>query len=425
LATKISGESFAADREKVELMKYVIFLGDGMADYPIPELGGKTPLMAAKKPGMDRIAREGRTGLFRTIDAEMMTGSAIANLSVLGYNAAELFHGTEGRGVLEAASLRIPLEQSDMAMRVNLICIEDGKIRSHSAGHITTEEARVLIRDSQDFFKDWNLRLYPGLSYRHVLVVPDGEFRLECFPPHDHVGAQWKELAIQPSTAGGKETADLLNRLVAESQKFLEHHPINEKRRKEGKQAANSLWPWAPGKKPAMETIQQRFGISGAAITAVDLIKGLAIYAGMKPIEVDGATGLYDTNYEGKADAALKALEEVDFVYIHVEAPDEAGHEKNLSLKIRCIEDLDRRLILRVLEGLEKRGWESTVAVLPDHPTPIANGNHTREPVPVAIRSPRLQSDAVTCYDEESVKNGALGLLTGSQFIETFFGQSR
>jgi 2,3-bisphosphoglycerate-independent phosphoglycerate mutase len=406
-------------------MKYVIFLGDGMADYPIPELGGKTPLMAAKKPGMDRIAREGRTGLFRTIDAEMMTGSAIANLSVLGYNAAELFHGTEGRGVLEAASLRIPLEQSDMAMRVNLICIEDGKIRSHSAGHITTEEARVLIRDSQDFFKDWNLRLYPGLSYRHVLVVPDGEFRLECFPPHDHVGAQWKELAIQPTTASGKETADLLNRLVAESQKFLEHHPINEKRRKEGKQAANSLWPWAPGKKPEMETIQQRFGISGAAITAVDLIKGLAIYAGMKPIEVDGATGLYDTNYEGKADAALKALEDVDFVYIHVEAPDEAGHEKNLSLKIRCIEDLDRRLILRVLEGLEKRGWESTVAVLPDHPTPIANGNHTREPVPVAIRSPRIQGDAVACYDEESVKKGALGLLTGSQFIETFFGQSR
>jgi 2,3-bisphosphoglycerate-independent phosphoglycerate mutase len=406
-------------------MKYVIFLGDGMADYPIPELGGKTPLMAAKKPGMDRIAREGRTGLFRTIDAEMMTGSAIANLSVLGYNAAELFHGTEGRGVLEAASLGIPLEQSDMAMRVNLICIEDGKIRSHSAGHITTEEARVLIRDSQAFFKDWNLRLYPGLSYRHVLVVPDGEFRLECFPPHDHVGEQWQELAIRPSIAGGKQTADLLNRLVAESQQFLDHHPINEKRRQAGKQAANSLWPWAPGKKPVMETLQQRFGISGAAITAVDLIKGLAIYAGMKPIEVDGATGLYDTNYEGKADAALKALEEVDFVYIHVEAPDEAGHEKNLALKIRCIEDLDRRLIQRVLEGLEKRGWESTVAVLPDHPTPIASGNHTREPVPVAIRSHRVQGDAVTCYDEESVKNGALGLLTGSQFIETFFGKSR
>jgi 2,3-bisphosphoglycerate-independent phosphoglycerate mutase len=402
-------------------MKYVIFLGDGMADYPIPELGGKTPLMAAKKPAMDSIAREGRTGLFRTIEPEMMTGSAIANLSVLGYNAAELFHGTEGRGVLEAASLGIPLDQSDMAMRVNLICIENEKIRSHSAGHITTEEARTLIQDAQAFFKDWNLRLYPGLSYRHVLVIPNGEFRLECFPPHDHVGTPWKELTIRPSTKEGQETADLLNRLIVTSQDFLENHPVNIKRRKEGKQTANSLWPWAPGKKPVMQTIQQRFGITGAAITAVDLIKGLAIYAGMKPIEVDGATGLYDTNYEGKADAALKALEEVDFVYIHVEAPDEAGHEKNLSLKIRCIEDLDKRLIQRVLEGIDKKGWENTVAVLPDHPTPIANGNHTREPVPVAIRSSRIKGDSVAGYDEESVKAGSLGLLTGSKFIETFF----
>ncbi len=402
-------------------MKYVIFLGDGMADYPVPELDGKTPLMAAKKPGMDRIAREGRTGLFRTIGPEMLTGSAIANLSVLGYNADELFHGVEGRGVLEAASLGIPLDDGDMAMRVNLICIEDGKIRSHSAGHIATEEARTLIRDCQSFFREWKLRLYPGLSYRHVLVVPGGEFRLECFPPHDYVGAPWRDLAIRPAAAAGTETADLLNRLVADSQEFLQRHPVNVKRLKEGKQAANSLWPWAPGKKPIIKTLQERFGISGAAITAVDLIKGLAIYAGMKPVEVDGATGLYDTNYEGKADAALKALEEVDFVYIHVEAPDEAGHEKNLRLKIRCIEDLDRRLIQRVLEGLERRGWENTVAVLPDHPTPIANGNHTREPVPVAIRGPLAPADAVSCFDEESVKSGSLGLLTGSQFIETFF----
>jgi 2,3-bisphosphoglycerate-independent phosphoglycerate mutase len=404
-------------------MKYVIFLGDGMADYPIPDLDGKTPLMVAQKPAMDRIAREGRTGLFRTIDPHMMTGSAIANLSVLGYNAMELFHGTEGRGVLEAASLGIPLQQGDVALRVNLICVEAGKIRSHSAGHITTEEARVLIGAAQEHFKDWGLRLYPGLSYRHVMVVPNAEFRLECFPPHDYVGTPWKELAIKPMDSNGVETADLLNRLVHESQNLLDGHPVNQKRRKEGKQAANSLWPWAPGKKPVMETLQQRFGIFGAAITAVDLVKGLAIYAGMKPIAVAGATGLYDTNYEGKADAALAALEEVDFVYIHVEAPDEAGHEKNLLLKIRCIEDLDRRLIRRVLDGLEKKGWENTVAVLPDHPTPIAFGNHTREPVPVAIRAPRQTADGVSCYDEESVKKGALGVLTGAQFIETFFSR--
>jgi 2,3-bisphosphoglycerate-independent phosphoglycerate mutase len=403
-------------------MKYVIFIGDGMADYPIPELNGKTPLMAANKPAMDRIAREGRTGLLRTIGPEMLTGSAIANLSVLGYNAAELFGGTEGRGVLEAASLGIPLGENDLALRVNLICIEDEKIRSHSAGHISNEEAHALIRDAQSYFSGWNLRLYPGLSYRHLLVVPDGEFRLECFPPHDHVGTPWRELAVRPMTPEGKDTADLLNRLVDGSQRLLENHPVNQKRRAEDKQAANSLWPWAPGKKPRIKTLQERFGIRGAAITAVDLIKGLAIYAGMEPIAVPGATGLYDTDYEGKADAALKALEHVDFVYIHVEAPDEAGHERNLSLKIRCIEDLDRRLIRRVLEGLENTGWESTVAVLPDHPTPIASGNHTREPVPVAIRFPHLPGDAVTAFDEESVKSGSLGLLEGSQFIETFFG---
>jgi len=404
-------------------MKYVIFLGDGMADYPIPELDGKTPLMAAKNPGMDWIARRGQTGLFRTIEPDMMTGSAIANMSVLGYNAMELFNGTEGRGVLEAASLGIDLGENDLALRVNLICIEDRKIRSHSSGHISNEEAHTLIRDANSHFQDWNLVLFPGLSYRHVLIHPEGEFRLECFPPHDHVGTPWRELAIRPMTSEGRETADLLNRFIEESQALLENHPVNQNRRKNGQQPANSLWPWAPGKKPHMKTIPERFGISGATITAVDLVKGLAIYAGMEVIHVPGATGLYDTNYEGKADAALKALEEVDFVYIHVEAPDEAGHEQNLSLKIRCIEDLDRRLIQRVLEGIEKKGLECTLAVLPDHPTPIASGNHTREPVPVAICTPDRQADRVDRYDEESVKSGSLGLLSGTQFIETFFNK--
>jgi 2,3-bisphosphoglycerate-independent phosphoglycerate mutase len=420
-------------------MKYVIFLGDGMADYPIVELGGKTPLMAAQTPGMDWIAREGRTGLFQTIAPGMMTGSAIANLSVLGYDAGVLFHGTEGRGVLEAASLGVDLDKNDVALRVNLISVESGesvksiedeKIRSHSAGHISNEEAHTLIRDAGDFFKSWPLRLYPGLSYRHVLIIDkraNGEFRLESFPPHDYVGTPWRDLAIRPidpSSLAGKETSDLLNRFTEESRKFLENHPVNIRRRADGKQPANLLWPWAPGKKPVMPTMEERFGVRGAAITAVDLIKGLAIYAGMKPINVEGATGLYDTNFEGKADAALKALEEVDFVYIHVEAADEAGHEKNLPLKIRCIEALDKRLIQRVIKGVEganKKGWDCVFAVLPDHTTPIAVGNHGREPVPVAIRFPHLSGDAVERYDEESVKSGSLGLMTGSQFIETFF----
>jgi 2,3-bisphosphoglycerate-independent phosphoglycerate mutase len=404
-------------------MKYVIFLGDGMADYPIPELDGKTPLMAAKKPRMDWIARHGQTGLFRTIEPDMMTGSATANLSVLGYKAKELFHGLEGRGVLEAASLGIHLKENDLALRVNLICIEDGKIRSHSSGHISNQEAHTLIKDANSHFQSWNLSLYPGLSYRHVLINPGGEFRLECFPPHDHVGTPWRQLAIRPMTGAGSETADLLNRFVEESQALLENHPVNQRRRDKGQQPANSLWPWAPGKKPHMKTIGERFGIRGAAITAVDLVKGLAIYAGMEAINVPGATGLYDTDYEGKADAALKALEEVDFVYIHVEAPDEAGHEQNLPLKIRCIEDLDSRLIQKVMEGIEEKGWACTLAVLPDHPTPIAHGNHTREPVPVAIFSPDRQADSVERYDEESVKVGSLGILTGNQFIEAFFNK--
>ncbi|MEJ2109275.1 MAG: cofactor-independent phosphoglycerate mutase [Acidobacteriota bacterium] len=404
-------------------MKYVIFLGDGMADYPVKELEGKTPLMTAKKPAMDGIARRGQTGLFRTIEPDMMTGSAIANLSVLGYNGMELFRGTEGRGVLEAASMGIDLADDDLALRVNLICIEKGKIRSHSAGHISNQEAHTLIRDAQEHFRTWNLALYPGLSYRHVLVIPGGEFRLDCYPPHDYVGTAWRDLPIRPQTEEGLATAELLNRFIEESQSFLQDHPVNLMRREKNQQPANSLWPWAPGKKPKIRTLQERFGIRGAAITAVDLVKGLAIYAGMNPVSVAGATGLYNTNYEGKADAALRALEDVDFAYIHVEAPDEAGHERNLPLKIRCIEDLDRRLIQRVLQGIENRGWEATVAVLPDHPTPIAQGNHTREPVPVAIYFPGIEADAVDHYDEESVKNGSLGLLSGKQFIETFFNR--
>jgi len=405
-------------------MKYVIFLGDGMADYPIAEIGGKTPLMAARKPGMDWIAREGRTGLLQTIAPDMMTGSAIANLSVLGYDAKAIFHGTEGRGVLEAASLGIDLNKNDVALRVNLISVEDEKIHSHSAGHISNEDAHALIQAAGDHFKSWPLRLYPGLSYRHVLIVDGGEFRLESFPPHDYVGTPWRDLTIrpiEPSSPAGKETSDLLNRFVEESRIFLENHPVNIRRRAEGKQPANLLWPWAPGKKPEMPTMQERFGIRGAVITAVDLIKGIAIYTGMKSINVEGATGLYDTNYEGKADAAIGALEEADFVYIHVEAADEAGHERNLPLKIRCIEDLDQRLIQRVIEGVRKKGWDCVFAVLPDHTTPIATGNHGREPVPVAIRFPHIAGDAIECYDEESVKSGSLGLMTGSQFIELFF----
>lgn len=397
-------------------MKRIIIIGDGMADCPLAQLDGKTPLMAAETPAMDRIAREGRTGLFQTIQNDMPTGSAVANLSVLGYDPRETFHG---RGVLEAASLGVSLGPHDLASRVNLICVEDGRIRSHSAGHISNREAHALIGALSEHFSELDVTLVPGLSYRHVLVVPEGSPDLDCAPPHDHVGERVEDLLVKPRHPHATPTADLLNRIILESQDLLRDHAINLKRAAEGKQPANSLWPWSPGLRPDMETFTERFGIAGAVITAVDLIKGLGIYAGLDVIHVAGATGLYDTDYEAKADACLEALDDHDFVYVHVEAADEAGHEQDLALKIRCIEDLDRRLVQPVLAGLEAGEKEAVVAVLPDHPTPIAHGKHTRDPVPVAVRDPRRAPDAVERFDEESVKEGGLGYMRGAEFIET------
>ena len=386
-----------------------------MADNPVPQLDYKTPLMVETKPDMDTIAKSGRTGQLQTISPDMPTGSAVANLSVLGYDPAKTY---QGRGVLEAASLGIELSETDLAMRVNLICVENNKIHSHSAGHITDEEAGQLIKDLAELFSKRNIKLYQGLSYRHVLVIPGGNEDLKCAPPHDHVGQDIHKLLVKPIDNRAKQTADLLNRLIFESQQFLPSHPVNKKRIAKGLQPANSLWPWSPGKKPEMKTFQERFGINGAAISAVDLIKGLAIYSGLDVINVEGATGLYDTNYEGKADACLKALDNHDFVFVHVEAADEAGHDRNLELKIRCIEDLDKRLVQRILDGLKKQNMEAVVAILPDHPTPVECGAHTREPVPVAIWDPHKSPDSVEYFDEESVKSGSLGFLKGAEFIE-------
>jgi 2,3-bisphosphoglycerate-independent phosphoglycerate mutase len=401
-------------------MKSIVIIGDGMADYPVPELDGRTPLMAAETPAMDRIAREGRTGTFQTIAEDMPTGSAVANLSVLGYDPRTDF---QGRGVLEAASLGVALAPTDMATRINLICVEDGRIRSHSAGHIANTEAHRLIRDLDDHFRDLPVTLVPGLSYRHVLVVPDGHPGVACAPPHDHVGERVQDLLVTARHPQAGPTADLLNRIILESQDVLRDHPVNQRRVAQSQQSANSLWPWSPGVRPQMTTFQERFGLDGAVITAVDLIKGLGIYAGLDVIEVEGATGLYDTNYEGKADACLDALSGHDFVYVHVEAADEAGHEQDLELKIRCIEDLDRRLIQRVLDGLQARGTEAVVAVLPDHPTPIAHGKHVRDPVPVAVRDPRALPDKVERFDEERVREGALGYMHGTEFIKAVVGE--
>ncbi|MBN2104609.1 cofactor-independent phosphoglycerate mutase [bacterium] len=398
-------------------MKRIVILGDGMADLPIPELDNKTLLMAAKTPAMDQIARKGQNGIFKTIPDDMPTGSAVANLSVLGYDPHISF---QGRGVLEAASLGIDLKDNELAMRMNLITIENSCIRSHSAGHITSEEAKILVNDLNTHFKS-EFRLYPGLSYRHILIMPDGHPGIICSPPHDHLGEAVEPLLVQADKPETRETADKLNQLIRESWKLLEDHPINQKRRVKGLLPATSIWPWSPGKKPKMQTLENRFGVRGAAISAVDLIKGLAVYAGMDVISVEGATGLYDTNYEGKADAALDALENHDFVFVHVEAADEAGHEKNLNLKMQCIEKLDQRLVGRILDGIKSRHIEATVAVLPDHPTPVAHGAHTRDPVPVAIWNPKKSADGVTVFDEQSARAGRLGFMEGDEFIRRVF----
>jgi 2,3-bisphosphoglycerate-independent phosphoglycerate mutase len=400
-------------------MKAVVVLGDGMADYPVPELCGKTPLMAAFTPAMDWIAKNGRNGLFRTIGPGLSTGSAVANLSVLGYDPAVDY---SGRGVLEAASLGIPLTEDDLVLRVNLIHIADGKLASHSAGHISNEEAGILIRDLSTRFKAIGIRLFQGLSYRHIAVIKGGDSRLECTEPHDHIGETALERMVSALHPEATSTADLLNRMILESQGMLENHPVNQKRLASGKPPANSLWPWSPGRKPLMRSFKSKYGVSGAVISAVDLIKGIAVNSGMDAIPVEGATGLFDTNFEGKADACLEALKTHNFVYVHVEAPDEAGHDRNLPLKIRCIEDLDRRCIGRILEGLKRGKIDAVVAVLPDHPTPVSTGSHVADPVPVAVWDPRLKPDSVDRFDEESAKSGALGLMEGQVFIKTVLG---
>ncbi|MRR08543.1 cofactor-independent phosphoglycerate mutase [bacterium] len=395
-------------------MKHIVIIGDGMADHPVARLGGRTPLMAANKPAIDDLARRGRCGQFVTVEADMPPGSEVANLTVLGYDPKQCY---QGRGVLEAASLGVAIRENDVAMRCNVICVVDGRIKNHSAGHIPTEEARELVKDLQAKLGSDIVRFHPGISYRHLLVLSQGSPELEMFPPHDHVGKPIAELMVRAKNAVAEPTAKLLNDLILRSHEILADHPVNNKRAAEGKDPANYIWPWSPGRKPAMRTLRELYGIKGAVISAVDLINGTGVLAGLDVIPVRGATGLHDTNYEGKADAAVAALRDHDFVYCHVEATDEAGHAKDLDLKIKCIEYLDQRLVARIMGRLEEQRIEAVVAVLPDHATPVESGNHVKDPVPVAIYDPRAEPDGVERYDEDAVTVGALGMMHGNEFI--------
>ncbi len=399
-------------------MKHLIILGDGMSDEPLPDFGGKTPLQLAHKPHIDRLAKEGQNGLLSTVPESMLPGSEIANMSVLGYDVEKVY---EGRGVLEAASMGIELHHGDLALRCNLLTIEKGVLENHSAGHITSEEAAELISLLNNKLGSDEVKFYPGVSYRHLLVVKGGEKELDCTPPHDVLGTPFREVMIKPLSENAKKTAGLLNDLILKSQEILARHPVNIRRKKEGKAAATSIWPWSPGYKPQMPALKEMFGLErSAVISAVDLIQGIGVYAGMEVIHVEGATGLYNTNYEGKAQATVDALKKNDFVYLHIEASDEAGHEGDVELKIKTIEYLDRRVVKYILEETQKMDEPVAIAILPDHPTPCALKTHTRDPVPFLIYKPGMVPDEVEVYDEFSAKNGVFGLLKGDEFIRTF-----
>lgn len=400
-------------------MKYIIILGDGMADEPIEKLGNKTVIQSAKTPYMDLLARKGRNGLLDTVPEGFAPGSEIANLSVLGYNIPNVY---EGRGVLEAASIGVNVSEGEMAMRCNLVCLEGDILKNHSAGHISTEEATELIEFLEENLGNDQFSFHSGVSYRHVLKMKGGNKEINCTPPHDIPEKPFRKFLIEPLTDNSKSTAVALNQLIFKSQEILKDHPINKKRTANGKSPANSIWPWSPGFRPKMKLFTEMFPIkSGAVISAVDLIRGIAVYAGLKVIMVEGATGLYDTNYEGKAIAALDALKENDFVYLHIEASDEAGHEGDVDLKVKTVEYLDRRIVKTIYEETLEWNEPVTIAVLPDHPTPCNIRTHTRNPIPFIIYNREMEPDNVQVYDEFAAKDGSYGLLQKDQFIKSFF----
>lgn len=392
-----------------------------MSDLPIKNYGNRTPLQMAHKPHIDWLAKHGQSGLFKTVPDTMHPGSEIANMAVLGYDVERVF---EGRGVLEAASIGVELQPGDMAMRCNMVTIENDKIKNHSAGHISSEESSVLIEYLQEKLGSESVRFYPGVSYRNLLVIKNGRKDFSSTPPHDVPGAKFRDVLPRANTEEAKESCDLVTELILKSQELLNNHPINIKRRAEGKEPGNGIWPWSPGYKPDMPTLKDMYGIKSAVvISAVDLIHGIGAYAGMKIVHVEGATGLYNTNYEGKAQAAVEALRENDFVYLHIEASDEAGHEGDVELKTKTIEYLDARVVKYIIEETSKMEEEVAIAILPDHPTPCELRTHTRDAVPFSIYKPGKLPDLVSVYDEFDTKKGEFGLVQGDEFIKLFLAQ--
>lgn len=400
-------------------MKHLIILGDGMADWAVPSLGNKTLLQYADTPYMDRLAKMGKTGMLKTVADGFHPGSEVANMSVMGYDLPTVY---EGRGVLEAASIGVDLQPDDMAMRCNLVCVEGELLKNHSAGHISTEEADVLIKYLEEKLGNDKVHFYTGVQYRHLLVIKGGDKHVACVPPHDVPLKPFRHNLVKALRPEAEETAALLNDLIMKSQELLANHPLNLKRVAEGEDPANSIWPWSPGYRPKMEPLSDKYPSikKGSVITAVDLIRGIGHYAGLRCIDVEGATGLYNTNYEGKAQAAIEALKTDDFVYLHIEASDEAGHEGDVPLKLKTIEYLDRRAVGPIYEAVKDWDEPVAIAVLPDHPTPCELRTHTAEPIPFLIYYPGIEPDNVSTYDEVACQKGEYGLLDKDEFMNLF-----
>lgn len=400
-------------------MKHLIILGDGMADWAVPSLGNKTLLQYADTPYMDRLAKMGKTGMLKTVADGFHPGSEVANMSVMGYDLPTVY---EGRGVLEAASIGVDLQPDDMAMRCNLVCVEGELLKNHSAGHISTEDADVLIKYLEEKLGSDKVHFYTGVQYRHLLVIKGGDKHVACVPPHDVPLKPFRPNLVKALRPEAEETAALLNDLIMKSQELLANHPLNLKRVAEGKDPANSIWPWSPGYRPKMEPLSDKYPSikKGSVITAVDLIRGIGHYAGLRCIDVEGATGLYNTNYEGKAQAAIEALKTDDFVYLHIEASDEAGHEGDVPLKLKTIEYLDCRAVGPIYEAVKDWDEPVAIAVLPDHPTPCELRTHTAEPIPFLIYYPGIEPDNVSTYDEVACQKGEYGLLDKDEFMNLF-----
>jgi len=386
-------------------MKHIILLGDGMADHPVEELGMRTPLCAASTPNMDKIAKNGRLGLLVTVPPGMSPGSDVANLSVMGYDPARFY---SGRAPLEAAAMGVDLGEDDIAFRCNLVTVRNSVMEDYSAGHISSEEGSRLIEVLRPLIPGG--RIYPGVSYRNLIVLREGA-DAKCTPPHDISGRGIKDFLPRGSDS------DKLREIMEASRPVLEGHEVNLRRIAEGKRPANMIWLWGQGKAPTIPRFEKLYGITGAVISAVDLIKGIGRYAGLEVVDVPGATGTIDTDYEGKVKAALEAFDRHDFVFLHVEAPDEASHEGDVLLKVRAIEEFDRRIVGPVLEGLRVKGLPWRACVLPDHPTPIETRTHSSEPVPFAMMGKGVKTDGIDGFDEASAQKGGFGVVNGPDLM--------